>query len=237
MASAQSDEPSAVANTSPAPLPPSAPYQVPAAKKARYAAAVVAAAEAPSSARVRKEDPSKAAALPSTLPLESTKAGAVMSADTFGDLQLDGYLLRHVEQKMGLKQLLPVQKHAIPYLLGGGDLLVRSPTGTGKTLAYATPVVQKLVLRGPKHITRASGTHAIVLVPTRELCLQTHEVIEKLATPFPWLVTSCLMGGERRKAEKARLRKGVAILVGTPGARDPPLIDPTHPSDRPHPPL
>ncbi len=116
-----------------------------------------------------------------------------------------------------MARLTPVQQHAIPALLGGGDLLVRSPTGSGKTLAYAVPIVQSLVRRGPTSVTRAAGTFAIVLVPTRELCLQTHEVVRTLTTPYPWLVTSTLMGGERRKAEKARLRKGVALLVGTPG--------------------
>ena len=188
------------------------PAAAPPAKKSRYASAPQ---REETSAPIRKEDPSKAAALPQTLPLDEKTGG--LSAEGFNELPLDQYLQRHLAQRMELKQLTPVQKHAIPYLLCGGDLLVRSPTGTGKTLAYAVPVVQSLVRRGPSVVTRAAGTFAVVLVPTRELCLQTHEVIERLATPFPWLVTSCLMGGERRKAEKARLRKGVTLLVGTPG--------------------
>ena len=57
----------------------------------------------------------------------------------------------------------------------------------------------------------------MVLVPTRELAVQSHETLEALCRPFPWIVTTTVMGGERRKAEKARLRKGVAIVVGTPG--------------------
>ena len=166
-----------------------------------------------------KQDPSKAVALPATLHLEREPANpfATFSATTFGELPLDTYLQRHVTSKMGLERLTPVQQHAIPLILGGGDLLVRSPTGSGKTLAYALPIIQNLLRRGPGVVTRSAGTFAVVLVPTRELCLQTHECVEKLASPYPWLVTSSLMGGERRKAEKARLRKGVALLVGTPG--------------------
>ena len=190
----------------------------PVVKRGRYVAP--AAGSAGAATMLRKEDPARAAALPSTLPLAAaSRAGGVatFSATQFSELPLDAYLVRHLTERMELSNLTPVQQHAIPALLNGGDLLVRSPTGSGKTLAYAVPIVQALVTLGPKVVTRSAGTFAIVLVPTRELAMQTHEVIERLTTPFPWLVTSHLMGGEKRKAEKARLRKGVALLVGTPG--------------------
>ena len=58
----------------------------------------------------------------------------------------------------------------------GKDVLVRSPTGSGKTLAYAVPLVQRLAALGPQVVQRAAGTFALVLVPTRELAIQTHEV-------------------------------------------------------------
>ena len=185
------------------------------AKRTRYAPAPGAADK---SLERKREDPQRAAALPSTLPLNAPRPSATtFSATTFGKLPIDSYLSRHLSERMYLTNLTPVQQHAIPSLLTGGDLLIRSPTGSGKTLAYAVPIVQALVAKGPSVITRAAGTFAIVLVPTRELCMQTHEVVERLTNPFPWLVTSQLMGGEKRKAEKARLRKGVALLVGTPG--------------------
>lgn len=95
-------------------------------------------------------------------------------------------------------------------------MLVRSQTGSGKTLAYALPVVEKLQAVRPK-ITRDSGVLAVVIVPTRELAMQTYELFQKLVKPFTWIVPGVLMGGERRKAEKARIRKGINILVGTPG--------------------
>ena len=161
-----------------------------------------------------KEDPSKAAALPATLPLGG---GDAFSAEKFEDLPIDQYLSRQLVERLSLNRLTPVQRHAIPVLLRGGDLLVRSPTGSGKTLAYAVPLVQAQIARGREMVTRAAGTFGVVLVPTRELCTQTHEVVERLTRPFPWLVTSTIMGGERRKAEKGRLRKGVALVIGTPG--------------------
>jgi ATP-dependent RNA helicase DDX31/DBP7 len=185
----------------------------PPAKKARYASAPASA----TAVVVRKADPTRAAALPDTLASDAKVHAATFSATTFLELPLDRYLQRHLTERMQMARLTPVQQHSIPALLGGGDLLVRSPTGSGKTLAYAVPIVQSLVSRGATIVTRAAGTFAIVLVPTRELCLQTHDVVRTLTTPFPWLVTSTLMGGENRKAEKARLRKGVALLVGTPG--------------------
>lgn len=64
-----------------------------------------------------------------------------------------------------------VQKHSIPVLLSGRDALVRSPTGSGKTLAYLAPLVHSLAGAQPR-ISRADGTHAVVLVPTRELAVQ-----------------------------------------------------------------
>ena len=213
----------------PAPPDDGAPHAPPAAsssavKRGRYAKSSSATPSAP--AHVPKEDPARAAALPATLPLgggggarggRSGGGSSTFSAGSFDELPLDPYLRRHLTGRMAMSQLTPVQRHAIPPLLGGSDLLVRSPTGSGKTLAYAVPLVQGLLALGPSVVRRSAGTFAVVLVPTRELCTQTHEVLSQLATPFPWLVTSAVMGGEKRKAEKARLRKGVALLVGTPG--------------------
>lgn len=98
----------------------------------------------------------------------------------------------------------------------GKDILLRSQTGSGKTLAYALPIVEILQAIRPK-ITREGGIKAVVIVPTRELAIQTYELFLKLVKPFTWIVPGVLIGGEKRKAEKARLRKGINILVGTPG--------------------
>ncbi|TKC46176.1 hypothetical protein EI555_017733, partial [Monodon monoceros] len=109
-----------------------------------------------------------------------------------------------------------VQKQSIPVLLEGRDALVRSQTGSGKTLAYCIPVVQSLQAMKSK-IQRGDGPYALILVPTRELALQSFDTVQKLLKPFTWIVPGVLMGGEKRKSEKARLRKGINILIATPG--------------------
>ncbi|EOD39506.1 hypothetical protein EMIHUDRAFT_62657, partial [Emiliania huxleyi CCMP1516] len=76
--------------------------------------------------------------------------------------------------------------------------------GSGKTYAYGVPLVQRLLALGPARI----GTFGLVLVPTRELAVQSLEALQGLTRPFPWLVTGSVMGGESRKSEKARLERG-----------------------------
>lgn len=163
-----------------------------------------------------KSDPSRAKPLPLTLPLSQTPPAGALTASTFGELPLDAYLSRQLD-RLGLTSMTPVQRRTIPPILAGRDVVVRSHTGSGKTYAYGVPLLQLLVELGPSVVTRAAGTFALVLVPTRELAVQTLEALGGLARPFPWLVTCSLMGGERRKAEKARLRKGTALVVSTPG--------------------
>ncbi|CAH1272216.1 DDX31 [Branchiostoma lanceolatum] len=140
----------------------------------------------------------------------------VFSADKFGDLNLHPFMIKNLEENLLVTKTTSVQKEAIPVLLQGKDALVKSQTGSGKTLAYSIPVVQRLQAKEQK-TQRSDGPYAIVLVPTRELAIQTHDVIQKLVKPFCWIVPGCIIGGERRKAEKARLRKGINIIVATPG--------------------
>ena len=64
---------------------------------------------------------------------------------------------------------------------------------------------------------KSNGTRALILAPTRELATQTYAVAERVCVnAFPWIIPGCLSGGEKRKSEKARLRKGVTILIATP---------------------
>ncbi|KAF2898441.1 hypothetical protein ILUMI_07734, partial [Ignelater luminosus] len=92
---------------------------------------------------------------------------------------------------------------------------VRSQTGSGKTLTYAVPIIDALQGITPR-LQRKDGVQAMIVVPTRELALQTHELFNKINT-FQWIVIGHLCGGENRKSEKDRLRKGVHVLIGTPG--------------------
>lgn len=117
---------------------------------------------------------------------------------------------------LGMSRLTLVQARAIPVLLAGKDALVKSQTGSGKTLAYAIPLMQRLQEIRPK-LNRADGTLALVIVPTRELAIQSLEWFQKLCHSFAWVVPGTLIGGEKKKAEKARVRKGITVLISTPG--------------------
>lgn len=129
---------------------------------------------------------------------------------------LHPHLVKTLADLMQITELTTVQQISIPAIIEGRDVLVRSQTGSGKTLAYALPLVHKLQEIEPK-IKRTDGIFALVIVPSRELAIQTLEVLTKLLKPFTWIVPSYVTGGEKRKSEKARLRKGVNILIGTPG--------------------
>uniref|UniRef100_A0A8C4DMI8 ATP-dependent RNA helicase n=1 Tax=Dicentrarchus labrax TaxID=13489 RepID=A0A8C4DMI8_DICLA len=140
----------------------------------------------------------------------------IFTTDSFSDLDLHPHLVATLNKVLNVSTVTSVQKQTIPVLLSGRDAVVRSQTGSGKTLSYAIPVVQSLQAVQQK-VSRSDGPLAVVIVPTRELAQQTFQTFQKLLKPFTWIVPGVLMGGEKRKAEKARLRKGINILVSTPG--------------------
>ncbi|CAA7395601.1 unnamed protein product [Spirodela intermedia] len=150
------------------------------------------------------------------------RLGAVGSSDgvfascSFEDLGLHPTLCQHLKEKMGFEVPTLIQAQAIPIVVSGKDVLVNAATGTGKTIVYLAPIVHLLQMRNPR-IQRADGTFALVLVPTRELCIQVYEILERLLHRFHWIVPGYITGGENRSKEKARLRKGISILVATPG--------------------
>uniref|UniRef100_A0A8D0HLF5 ATP-dependent RNA helicase n=1 Tax=Sphenodon punctatus TaxID=8508 RepID=A0A8D0HLF5_SPHPU len=140
----------------------------------------------------------------------------VFTSDSFSQMELHPHLVSTITNVLKISSMTSVQKQTIPVLLQGRDALVRSQTGSGKTLAYGIPLVQSLQGMETK-IQRSDGPYALVLVPTRELALQSFDTIQKLLKPFTWIVPGVLMGGEKKKSEKARLRKGINILISTPG--------------------
>ncbi|XP_070074894.1 probable ATP-dependent RNA helicase CG8611 isoform X2 [Drosophila takahashii] len=140
----------------------------------------------------------------------------IFTGTKISTLGLHPHAVKNLEDLLSIRELTSVQQKAIPEVLQGRDVLVRSQTGSGKTLAYALPLVELLQKQEPK-IQRKDGVLALVIVPTRELVIQTYELIQKLVKPFTWIVPGSLLGGESRKSEKARLRKGINILIGTPG--------------------
>ncbi|CAL4893673.1 unnamed protein product [Urochloa decumbens] len=135
---------------------------------------------------------------------------------SFADLGLHPTLCAHLQDKMGFQAPTRIQAQAIPVAMSGQHMLVKAATGTGKTLAYLAPIVHLLQMREPR-VDRTHGTFALVLVPTRELCLQVYGIAQQLVHRFHWIVPGYVMGGENRAKEKARLRKGISILIATPG--------------------
>lgn len=144
-----------------------------------------------------------------------TLAKTTLCGVSFEALGVSDLLCVHLKS-MGFHTPTDVQRAAIPPLLAMKDVLVNAPTGTGKTLSYLLPMLQNLALRTPK-ISRDQGTCALILAPTRELCLQVSDTLVLLTRRFVWLVPGTVHGGENRAKEKARLRKGITILAATPG--------------------
>ncbi|KAK4215337.1 ATP-dependent RNA helicase DBP7 [Rhypophila decipiens] len=158
-------------------------------------------------------------AKPSNAPLSS-------EAESFLSLGLSRRVAQHLANKLEMKAPTAIQKNTIPQLVKeDSDAFLQAETGSGKTLAYLLPIVQRIMALSvnedgtPKaqKVHRNSGLFAIILAPTRELCKQIAVVLEKLLRCAPWLVSTTVIGGESKHSEKARLRKGVNILIATPG--------------------
>ncbi|MEG6505888.1 DEAD/DEAH box helicase [Nitratidesulfovibrio sp. 1201_IL3209] len=128
---------------------------------------------------------------------------------TFAELPLDARLLAGVES-MGYHLPTPVQRRAIPAALSGRDVLALAATGTGKTAAYALPLLQRL-LEGPRGQVRA-----LVVAPTRELAEQIHDHIRRLGS-MTRLRSATIYGGVGIMPQALRLRTGIEIVVACPG--------------------
>eukprot|EP00794_Sanderia_malayensis_P007087 gene7087-7887_t len=144
------------------------------------------------------------------------KTTELFTKDDVESTDVSEKLIKTLQDRLNFKQFTTVQKRTIPVILANKDVLVKSPTGSGKTLAYALPIVQKLQEMAPK-INRNDGPYAVVLLPTRELALQSYNTFETLCRTFVWIVPGLIIGGEKRKAEKSRIRKGINIIIATPG--------------------
>ncbi len=128
---------------------------------------------------------------------------------SFNDLGLPDTLLTAV-QKLGYNEPTPIQAQAIPALLRGADVLGQAQTGTGKTAAFALPLLAKvnLKIREPQ---------ILVLVPTRELALQVAEAFNGFAANMPEINILAMYGGQGYNEQLSMLRRGTHIIIGTPG--------------------
>jgi ATP-dependent RNA helicase RhlE len=129
-------------------------------------------------------------------------------AATFESLGLSEEVLRAVRDA-GYRVPTPIQRDAIPLILRGRDLIGLAQTGTGKTAAFTLPLVDQL-LHGPRR------TRAVVLTPTRELCMQVDESIRRYAKHSPLSVTP-VFGGVPIEPQSTALRNGTDVIVATPG--------------------
>jgi len=137
---------------------------------------------------------------------------------TFDDLNLHPTLLKAVHDQ-GYDVPTPIQEQAIPLVLTGGDLLGCAQTGTGKTAAFALPILQNLSQNRPPLATRQGGVRQIrclVLAPTRELALQIHESFCAYGR-YTGMRSTYIFGGVSQNPQVKALQQGVDILVATPG--------------------
>ncbi|KAK9835314.1 hypothetical protein WJX81_001245 [Elliptochloris bilobata] len=157
---------------------------------------------------VKKVTP--AAAAP---PAAAVKAEDPLALDNFPLAEGIKELLRG----KGIAALFPIQAHTLRSVLDGADLVGRARTGCGKTLAFVLPIVQRL-LDGNQAARPEKGRppRVIVLAPTRELAKQVHADFEHIGQAAA-LATACLYGGSPYQPQESALRRGLDVVVGTPG--------------------
>lgn len=132
---------------------------------------------------------------------------------TFASLGLIDPLLQALVT-LGYQTPTPVQAQAIPAVLAGRDLMAAAQTGTGKTAGFALPLLQRMVMTGPQ--VDSNMVRVLVLVPTRELAEQVHESFKAYGGHLP-LRTAVAYGGVSINPQMMKLRKGLDVLVATPG--------------------
>ena len=119
--------------------------------------------------------------------------------------------IRRAIAEMGYEHPMPVQEEVIPYLLGvGNDVIALAQTGTGKTAAYGLPVLQKV---NPE----SRATQAVILSPTRELCLQIADDLKDYSRYIDGLHVQAVYGGSSIESQIRALKRGAQVIVATPG--------------------
>jgi len=126
---------------------------------------------------------------------------------SFEELGLNMSIVKAVKE-IGMENPFPIQEHCIPLILKGKDVIGQAHTGTGKTAAFSLPLISSLKSRGP--------IQALVLVPTRELAMQVTTEIRKFSK-YMGIRSLAVYGGQSIHIQKEQLRRGVQIIVATPG--------------------
>ncbi len=129
--------------------------------------------------------------------------------DRFDQFELSAALLETI-QELGYEAPSPIQAATIPPMLAGRDVVGQAQTGTGKTASFALPILEKLDLSDRQ-------TQALVLTPTRELAIQVAEAFQGYARHLPGFHVLPIYGGQSMSIQLRHLRRGVQVVVGTPG--------------------
>ena len=145
---------------------------------------------------------------------DSTSPPPSAEAGSFASLGLAAALLTTLEG-LGYEEPTPVQLEAIPPLLAGRDVLAEAPTGTGKTAAFALPILQRLHSRGGLGRAGAGRTLALVLVPTRELAMQVAEAVHRYGRGLDAHVLP-IYGGQAIGQQLRALRRASAPFLKSP---------------------
>jgi ATP-dependent RNA helicase DeaD len=130
-------------------------------------------------------------------------------APTFRDLELNEALVRALAD-VGYESPSPIQAATIPHMLGGADVVGQAQTGTGKTAAFALPILSRIDVQ-------QRSPQALVLVPTRELAIQVAEAFQRYAAHLAGFHVVPIYGGQSYMPQLHSLRRGVHVVVGTPG--------------------
>ncbi len=131
------------------------------------------------------------------------------SASSFSTLGLLPKLLPTLD-RLGYETPTPIQKESIPVLMEGGDLLAQAQTGTGKTAAFALPVLSSID-------TSIKSPQAIIIAPTRELAIQVSEAFQSYAKDLPGFQITPVYGGQDFQVQLRAFKRGPQVIVGTPG--------------------
>lgn len=138
--------------------------------------------------------------------------------EKFSEIGLNKLLLDNFT-KMNFEQMTPIQKNVIPIITPGNDVMACSQTGSGKTIAFLAPIVDKMLTDGPPIVdleNYPSAPVALILIPTRELAEQIYKEARKLLHQTGIQITK-VYGGVPHDSQIRELREGTDILVATPG--------------------
>ncbi|CCG81921.1 ATP-dependent RNA helicase dbp7 [Taphrina deformans PYCC 5710] len=166
----------------------------------------------PVMAPTAKVDAQKSMIRPSNVPLNDSS--------TFEAVGIIPELITTMADKLQVTKPTIIQKRALAVLTKTSkDVFIKAETGSGKTLAYLLPILNRLCQLPAGMQSREKGCYALIIAPTRELAQQIYTVLDQLlnSRKARWIVGVLLIGGEKKKSEKARLRKGANIVIATPG--------------------